>query len=250
MSIIKELSCSHCGAPISFEPGEIIATCRYCGYTVVIETGKAFLFEHSMLLNKYSPTQVEEIVRGWMRSGFLKPHDLARKSKITEKTLTYLPFWVLSVDAETTYKGVFERVTPSVIKEGKIAKKYDWLVLARKATSFPTREYDVPLEGKIPYDFRKIEDFAKILNSEIDREEAVTMAKQEVEEHHHYLAQQDVDRIIEIKNEIKINQMIYLHAPIWLIKYEYAGKSYFLWMDGATGTVIKGDIPPAKFGIF
>jgi len=50
MSIVKELSCSHCGALISFKPGEIIATCRYCGYTVVIETGKAFTFEHSMHL--------------------------------------------------------------------------------------------------------------------------------------------------------------------------------------------------------
>ncbi|MEM3641174.1 MAG: hypothetical protein QXH37_04570, partial [Candidatus Bathyarchaeia archaeon] len=248
MSIVKELSCSHCGAPISFEPGEIIATCRYCGYTVVIETGKAFLFEHSMLLNKYSPPQVEEIVRGWMRSGFLKPPDLARKSKITEKTLTYLPFWILSVDAETTYKGVFERVTPPVLKEGKITKKYDWLILARKAADFPTKEYDVPLEGKVPYDFRKIEVFAKVLNSEIEEGEAVERAKQEIGEHHRYLAQQDVDRIIEIKNKLKINQTIYLHAPVWFMKYDYRGKNYVLLMDGATGAVIKGDIPPAKFG--
>jgi DNA-directed RNA polymerase subunit RPC12/RpoP len=250
MAIVKELSCSHCGAPISFEPGEIIATCKYCGYTVVIETGKAFTFEHSMLLNKYSHAQIEEIVKGWMQSGFMKPPDLARKSKITEKTLTYMPFWVISVDAETAYKGVFERISPPLIKEGKITKKYDWLILARRATRFPTREYDVPLDGKIPYDFRKIEGFAKILNSEISKEEAVAMAKEKIEEHHRYLAQQDVDRIIEMKNEIKINQTVYLHAPIWFVKYEYAGKNYFLWADGATGTVIKGDIPPAKFGIF
>jgi DNA-directed RNA polymerase subunit RPC12/RpoP len=250
MSIVKELSCSHCGAPISFEPGEIIATCRYCGYTVVIETGKAFIFEHSMLLNKYDAAQIEEGVKDWMRSGFLKPPDLARKAKITEKTLTYLPFWIISVEAESTYKGVFERISPPVVKEGKIAKKYDWLILARKAADFPEKEYDVPLEGKVPYDFRKIEGFAKILNSEIDKEEAVAIAKHEIEEHHRYLAQQDVDRIIEMKNELKINQTVYLHAPIWLVKYDYGGKNYVLWMDGATGTVIKGDIPPAKFGIF
>ncbi len=30
-----------------------------------------------------------------MRGGFLKPGDLARKSKITEKDLVYLPFWVV-----------------------------------------------------------------------------------------------------------------------------------------------------------
>lgn len=249
MSVVRELSCSYCGAPISFEPGEIIATCRYCGYTVVIETGRAFTFEHSMLLNKYSLAQIEEPVRGWMSSGFLKPADLAKKSKITVKTLMYLPFWIISVEAESVYKGVFERISPPVVKEGKIGKKYDWLVLARKATQFPTREYDVPLEGKVPYDFRKIEDFAKILNSEIDRDEAVEIAKQQIVEHHHYLAQQDVDRVIEMKNELRVNQAVYLHAPIWFIKYEYKGEIYNLWLDGATGTVIKGDIPAAKFGV-
>ena len=250
MSVVDEIRCSHCGAPMPFEPGEIIATCKYCGYTVVIETGKAFTFEHSMLLNKYDPTLIEEPIKNWMRTGFLKPSDLAKKSKITEKNLIYLPFWLVSVEAESTYKGIFERITPPVVKEGKIEKEYDWLVLARKATEFPTKEYDVPLKGKIPYDFRKVEAFAKILNSETDKNEAVELARQQIEEHHRYLAQQDVDRIIEMKDEIKINQVVYLHAPIWFVEYEYKDKTYQLLVDGASGTVIKGDIPSTGFGIF
>jgi len=250
MSIVQEIMCSHCGAPISFEPGEIIATCKYCGYTVVIETGKAFTFEHSMLQNKYDLTEIEEPIKNWMRAGFLKPSDLAKKSKIMEKTLIYVPFWVVSVEAESDYKGIFERITPPVVKEGKIEKKYDWLVLARKATEFPTREYDVPLTGKVTYDFRKIKAFAKVLNSEIEKNEALELAKQQIEEHHRYLAQQDADRIIEMKNEIKMDQTVYLHAPIWFVKYEYKGKTYQLLIDGSTGTVIKGDIPSTGFGIF
>ncbi|MEM3673700.1 MAG: hypothetical protein QW468_05730 [Candidatus Bathyarchaeia archaeon] len=148
MAIVHEIKCSHCGAPLPFEPGEMVATCKYCGYTTVIETGKAFTFEHSMLLNKYDPTQIEELAKSWMQSGFLKPPDLAKKSKIIEKFLIYVPFWIVTAEAETTYKGIFERITPAVVKEGLIKKKYNWLILARKATEFPTREYDVPLEAK------------------------------------------------------------------------------------------------------
>ena len=155
----------------------------------------------------------------------------------------------MTAEAETAYKGIFDWITPPIVKEGKIEKKYDWLVLARKATEFPTREYDLPLEGKIPYDFRKIENFAKIINSEIDKNEAVELAKQEIEGHHRYLAQQDVDRIIEMNSEIEMDQMVYLHAPVWFIKYEYTGKTYQLWMDGANGNVIRGDIPPTGFGM-
>jgi len=250
MTIVEKLSCAHCGAPIPFNPGEIVATCRYCGFTVVIGTGKAFVFEHSTLLNSYDQNQIEEPIKNWMQTGFLKPPDLAKKSKFTEKTLVYLPFWVVSVEAKSAYKGIFERITPQVIKEGIIEKKYAWLVLARKATEFPTREYDVPLKGKVPYDFRKVEAFAQVFNSEIDKDEAIQQARQQIEEHHRYLVQQDVDRIVEMKTEIKLSQTVYLHAPIWFIKYEYKGKVYQLMVDGATGTVIKGDIPTGKIGFF
>jgi hypothetical protein len=235
---------------VPFEPGEMIATCKYCGFTTVIETGQAFTFEHSMLLNRFDPVTVEEPVKEWMRGGFLKPGDLAKKSKIIEKQLIYLPFWVVSVKAKSSYKGVFERITPPVAKEGTIEKEYDWLVLARKASDFPTREYEVPLQGKIPYDFRKVEAFAKVLNSEIDRNNATEIAKQQINEHHRFLLKQDVDKIVEVKDEVEVKQVVYLHAPVWFVKYEYKGQAFNLLVDGATGSVIRGDIPSTGFGLF
>ncbi len=249
MSVVDEIRCSHCGGPITFKPGEILATCKYCGYTVAIETGQTFTFEHSLLLNEYDQAQIEEPIRNWMKEGFLKPQDLARKSKIVAKELVYLPFWIVSLKAKSTYKGIFERIAPAVLKEGEVEKEYDWLVLARKATEFPTREYEVPLEGKIPFDFRKVENFAKVLNSEVDKDEAVELARQQIEEHHRFLIQENVDRIVEMKTDMDISQVVYLHSPIWFVKFDYKGKTYQLLMDGATGAVIKGDIPSAGFGI-
>ena len=249
MAVVDEIHCSHCGAPIPFKPGEILATCKYCGYTVVIETGQSFTFEHSILLNKYDLTSVNAPIIDWMRTGFLKPPDLAKKSKIMEKDLVYLPFWVVSVEARSSYKGVFERIAPAVVKEGKIEKEYSWLVLARKATEFPTKEYDVPLAGKIPFDFRKIEGFAKVLNSEVDKDDAVELARQQIDQHHRYLAQEDVDKIIDMNTSIDVKQVVYLHAPIWFVKFEYKGKLYQLLVDGASGMVIKGDIPSSGFGV-
>jgi hypothetical protein len=247
MAVAENIRCSHCGAPVEFKPGEIIATCKYCGFTTVIETGEAFNFEHSLLLNKYDLNQADDLIKDWMRSGFMKPPDLSKKAKIMEKNVVYLPFWVVSVEATTSYKGIFERIAPAIVKEGKIEKEYNWLILAREAAGFPTREYDVPLEGKIPYDFRKIEGFAKVLNSEIDRDEALELAKQQIEAHHRYLLQQDVDKIIEMSTEVNLKQMVYLHAPVWFVKYKYKGKIYQLIMDGAAGMALRGDIPSSKF---
>jgi hypothetical protein len=246
-AVAQEIRCSHCGAPVEFKPGEIIATCKYCGFTTVIETGQAFTFEHSLILNKFDQKSIDEPIQAWMHGGFLKPGDLARKSKITEKDLVYLPFWVVFVEAKSTYKGIFERIAPAIVKEGTISKEYEWLVLAREASDFPTREYEVPLEGKIPFDFRKIEGFAKLLNSEIDRDVALELAKQQIEDHHRFLLQQDVDKIVEIKTEVTPKQIVYLHAPIWFIKYEYKGNFYQLIIEGTAGTTLKGDIPSSRF---
>ena len=247
MAVAQNIRCSHCSAPVDFKPGELIATCKYCGFTTVIETGAPFNFEHSLLLNKYDLTQADELIKNWMQSGFMKPKDLAKKSKVTEKNLLYLPFWVVSVEATTSYKGIFERISPPITKNGKIQKEYNWVVLAREATGFPTRDYDVPLDGKIPFDFRQIEGFAKVLNSEIERDEAIVLAKQQIEAHHRYLLKQDVDKIIEIYTEINVKQAVYLHAPVWFVKYEYKGKTYQLILDGAAGMALKGDIPSYKF---
>jgi hypothetical protein len=247
MAVAQNIRCSHCGAPVEFKPGELIATCKYCGFTTVIETGAPFNFEHSLLLNRYDQNQADTLIKDWMRSGFMKPGDLAKKSKIVEKNLVYLPFWVVSAEAKTTYKGIFERISPPIVKDGKIEKEYNWLVLAREAAGFPAREYDVPLEGKIPFDFRKIEGFAKVLNSEITRDEALELAKQQIEALHRFLLKQEVDKIVEINTEINVKQAVYLHAPVWFVKYEYKGQAYQLILDGAAGMALKGDIPSSKF---
>ena len=246
-SVINEINCPHCSAPLKFNPGEIVVLCSYCGYTSVIDTGQIFTLERAMLLNPYNPNQAVEQLREWMRSGFLKPNDLANRSKITENSLRYLPFWIVPMKVNTSFKGIFERMGPSLTKEGRIEKNYDWLILGRRGSIFPTREYDVPLTGKIPFDFRRIESFAQVLNSELSQADAVDMAKQEVSLHHEYLAKQDVDRIIEIGHEIDVEEPTLLHAPIWFFSYEYRGGNYLVFLDGVTGSVIKGDIPPTEF---
>ena len=85
-AVAQEIRCSHCGAPVEFKPGEIVATCKYCGFTTVIETGQAFTFEHSLILNKFDENGIEEPIRAWMTGGFLKPSDLSRKSKVVSST--------------------------------------------------------------------------------------------------------------------------------------------------------------------
>jgi hypothetical protein len=250
VEVTREINCSHCGAPLPIQPGEILVTCRYCGFTSVIETGKAFEFEHSLILNSVQADQVIVLLKDWIGSSFIAPKDAAKKSTITVQSLVYLPFWVVSAEASTHYKGVFERVAPAVEKEGDIANRYDWLVLARRESGFPTRAYHLSLNGKIPFEATKIESGAKVLNSEMASDEAVQQARGEIENLHEYLSKDKIDRITDIKTQLDVSGTYYLHAPVWFVTYGYKNSRYHVLLDGASAVVIRGDLPREEFNLF
>ena len=250
VEVAKQVNCSHCGAPLPVQAGEILATCSYCGFTSVIETGKAFEFEHSLLLNATQADQVFVRVRNWMGNSFMAPKDFQKKSNLAEQNLVYLPFWVVSGEASTQYKGIFERVAPAVEKSGEITNHYDWLVLARRESDFPTRAYHISLAGKIPFEAAKIDKGAKVLNSEVESSEAAEQAKDEIQNLHEYLAKDKVDRVVEVKTSMDVKGTYYLHSPVWFVTYEYKGTRYRVLLDGASGEVIKGDVPKEEFKLF
>jgi hypothetical protein len=247
VAVTSQISCSHCGAPLQVQPGEILITCGYCGFTSVVETGKAFEFEHSLILNTLPPAQVFDTIKGWMKNSFVAPKDLSKKSSLIEQNLVYLPFWVVSGEATSHYKGIFERISPPEEKEGDIINHYDWMVLARTQTDFPTRSYHLSMEGKIPFEATKIEKGAKVLNSEMSADDAVEHARDEVSNLHQYLAKDRVDKIADIKTNFEISGTYYLHAPVWFLTYAYKDKRYQVLLDGASGQIIKGDLPGEDF---
>jgi len=245
--IVSEIKCPNCGAQLNIAPGELVATCRYCGYTSVVGANTPFQLEHSLILNILNNNSVTQDLQEWMRSGFMKPGDLAKKSRTTMVELRYLPFWVVALTATSTYEGILERISPPIPRKGTVQNRYDWLVLGRKAAEFPTRDFKVPAEGKIPFDFSKIDPQAKFLNSELDSDEAVIRAKDEVEDNQRFLLKQEVDQVTQFETSFNVEKPTYLHAPLWFVEYEYKAKSYHAIIDGSSGSIIRADIPQVDF---
>ena len=243
VEIAETIDCPNCGAPLPLVAGEVIITCEYCGSSHNMAVGKKFFLKRSIIPNKYSNDDIFGIVKQWMKGGFLKPNDLSKKAKIKDVCLTFLPFFIISVQAHSEYEGVFTRTGENLPKKGELKRTYNWKILGRRASQFPTKEYEIPLSGKIDFDISKISKEAKFLNSEMDEEEAKSMLEGEIEEHDKYLLSSEIDVIQSIKTTLDIKNTEFVHAPVWEVKYEYGGSSYELLIDGASGTVIRGDIP-------
>ena len=247
--IVSEIKCKNCGAPLTINPGEIVSTCHYCGYTSVVGVDTPFQLEHSLILNNHNAASIENALRDWMREGFMKPGDLSKKSKILSLELRYLPFWLVPVRATSSYEGILERISPPSPRKGVIDKDYNWLVLGRKGAQFPTRDYSVPDTGKIPFDFKRIDAGSKFLNSEMTSEEALQHARDEIDVNQRFLAKQEIDQIMSFNTTFKVDRPTYIHAPVWFGNYEYKGRSYNALLDGSSGEVLRADIPQTDFKI-
>ena len=241
--IAEGVGCPNCGAPLVLKAGEVIVTCEYCGAALNMAVGKKYFLKHSIIPNNYTPEQVSAMARQWMGSGFLKPEDLARKSNIRELNLTFLPFFVVHVSAHSKYVGLLTRTGQNIPKNGDFTREYHWKILGRRASTFPTKEYEIPLSGKVEFDLAHISKNAKYLNSEMDEKEAHSLLQQEIEGHHKFLLSSEMDVIQSLDTTLDIRNTEFVHAPVWFTKYDYKGKIYELLFDGASGNTIKGDIP-------
>ncbi len=251
VEIAEEIGCPDCGAPLKIRPGEAIITCEYCGSDVNLAVGKKYFLKHSIIPATYDNQAIMGEIKSWMKKGFLKPSDLARRSKILGAELRFLPFFIVNVTATSSYEGVLTRTGLNLPKKGEFSKTYYWKVLGRRGSHFPTRSYEVPASGKADFNLSLLSKDGKFLNSELDEREAGEITTQEVKEHHKFLLSAEVDHITSIDTRVDIKNTEFLHAPVWFIKYEYGGKTYEVILDGATGDEITAEIPSMeKKGIF
>ena len=97
------MKCPSCGAPISPKFGEMVITCEYCGSAVTLGTqGWTNIQKQTMLTLKVATVdQVNSIITPMMDRGLLHRH-LHEDSTQEEMSLTYVPYWIVSVSARTS----------------------------------------------------------------------------------------------------------------------------------------------------
>ena len=106
---VASLKCPSCGAPIAPKFGEMVITCEYCGSAVTPGTqGWTNIQKQTMLLLKVATVdQVNSIITPMMDKGLLHRH-LHEDSKQEEMSLTYVPYWIVSVSARTSITATDE----------------------------------------------------------------------------------------------------------------------------------------------
>ena len=109
---VPSLKCPSCGAPIAPKFGEMVITCEYCGTGVTLGSqGWTNIQKQTMLALKVATVdQVNSIIVPMMDKGLLHRH-LHEDSKQEEMSLTFVPYWIVSVSARTSIVASDETAT-------------------------------------------------------------------------------------------------------------------------------------------
>jgi ribosomal protein L40E/DNA-directed RNA polymerase subunit RPC12/RpoP len=106
---VTSLKCPSCGAPIAPKFGEMVITCEYCGSAVTLGAqGWSSIQKQTMLLLKVATVdQVNAIITPMMDKGLLHRH-LHEDSVQEEMSLTFVPYWIVSISARTSITATDE----------------------------------------------------------------------------------------------------------------------------------------------
>ena len=104
---VTSLKCPTCGAPISPKFGEMMISCLYCGSSITLGSeGWRNIKKHTMLPLKVRDTSaVESAIHAVMNEGVFRWH-VWERSVLEEMTLSYVPYWIVSVSARTSVVAV------------------------------------------------------------------------------------------------------------------------------------------------
>jgi len=246
--LVESLNCPKCGGPLRLTTGEVIVTCPYCGSTVRVRGEKPFLLRHAMLAARLDRRGAEAAIASWMEGGVMKPDDLRRASRLVSLECVYLPFYVFEVDASTAYAGVLTRTGTNERRDGRLVRNYFWKILGRRSGGFEVADYHLPLAHKVPFDTGAMVREARMLNAEVDEDEAERIAREEVDAHQRELLKDLIDVVEDARTDIVVKDSEFLHAPLWFGTYDYKGKICEIIVDAASGDVVRGEVPPPTGG--
>jgi len=242
MKLTFGLNCPSCGGRVDIKEGDKIAICPFC-HTVSLVQGEddVRVLAYRMRVNE---KQAMATVHKWFKKG-LKARDLKKIAKIVEMYPVYLPFWkynsiglgvICGYNYETHTDANGNTVREKVYKEKQVRKDYVWTRIACDAGDIGithlrnTQGEVIPLPDDMPkYEATTSKDNAK-LNAEQDIQKWI-------------LKEANIENITFHREFVIPKGFVLLYYPVWIIRYDYKGKMYFLTIDGVTGRVLSGRAP-------
>lgn len=270
----KTMECSSCGAHIEVEAEKTAFSCPYCASNIVLASKQL----SSIVPDGIRPFQIEQnqvgvIFQDWVKGRWFAPNALKNLYEQDKVMGIYLPYWTFDAKMRCEYSAMGGKDRQVAYQDSDGKTKYrtetDW---------YPTSGYvsnhfdDVLIRGSLTlqadlmssigdFNTKAIVDYSPAYISGYASEvhtvgfkEALTYAKDEMDDQTKELIEEDVLRSFDHVRDIRMHPMYsdetYKHVllPVYSTAYAYNGKVYNVLINGDTG-LVAGDYPKSAVKI-
>jgi len=259
-----ELACPACNSPSQYDISDYLLMCPFCSTTFQLnkESGQKEVYnDHYIIANSSSPAQVKSLLMDWLARLNHKPGATSEEYFITNISGLSRPFWVVSLEVYTVWKGLVQRQNRTrldagndyLVESGQFKRNYRWAVSGRSNiceswgmtrlhepkedievdwdgfpldSTFSRGQLQEPRSEKSAYDSREFFEFKfgnglAIVGVQVDEDEALRRAKLHVEQYHLKLSKINVDFLTDYRTEVEVAGVQLIHMPFWYATYAY-----------------------------
>ncbi len=259
---MRDMLCPKCNNAISYHVDDYVYICDYCSTTFCLNDhgDKQRITDHFILPNRYDVEKSRQRFFDYLTRNFHKTVLVNKEFFIKKIFGNLMPYWVVSLEANTTWAGHSEKKhiaeglddnnsVKFALESGSFNKKYRWSILARNnITEFwgLSRLHEISDPIHIDWDgFSFDENLGKNDNAEkslyeqreffntkfgkgvpimapqSDERNAIEKTKEQLNEFHRRIAKTMVGELNEYRTSFEIAGIQLIHIPLWHICYVY-----------------------------
>jgi hypothetical protein len=142
---MHEIACPACNTAAKYDLRDCLLICQFCSTTfhLELETGQKEIFgDHYIVPNSLDAQTVKGSVTEWLKRMHHKPNSAEKEFAVTNLRGISLPFWIVSLELHTVWKGLVKRHYSPVFKsslgsdylmeKGQFRRSFRWAVCARE----------------------------------------------------------------------------------------------------------------------
>jgi hypothetical protein len=139
-----ELACPACNSPSFYDVSDYLLMCPLCSATFSLEREsghKEVYNDHFIVANSSNPVQVKAMVVEWLRRLNHRQDLVDSEYFVTNINGLSIPFWIVSLEAHTTWKGLVKRHSRRklegksgsdyLVEQGQFKRNYRWAISGR-----------------------------------------------------------------------------------------------------------------------
>lgn len=237
------LNCPNCGGMVNIPEGQAVVRCPYCEMRSLVRGERGM--RRYQVRQRIGRENASQALKHFFSKNWAIARDAARQAHLTDIFQVYLPFWCVwgraaawAFGQKKVGSGDRSRYEP---REIRIVQEMTWNGPACDVGEFGVTRIDLPDQALEPFDPDALHAVGLVFEPVGSFSAARAAAEDQFQEQVRRKAA--LDRLSQLFVRYFRRRFGLVYFPLWILRYQYRGRSFQVVVDGYSGKVLYGKAP-------